>query len=267
MDIDDYIVGITAFLGGTANVIMQLSWAPVGYGVLESDVDSGKVTLHPIKRARTTISYLAVALLGTDEERTRYRDAINGSHRTVKSRPDSPVKYNAFDPELQLWVGACLYKGFVDTCEALNGPLDAEAADVIYRAGERLATTLQVRPEMWPADRAAYDEYWAKSLDNVSIDPTIREYLYDLVVLGFLPLPLRIWLGPIQRFIVTGYLPQQFRDEMRLTWSARDQQIFVGIHRTLGVLTRHLPAPLRKFPMNFYLWDLRKRMREGRPLV
>ena len=29
-----------------------------------------------------------------------------------------------------------------------------------------LGTTLQVPEEMWPADRAAFDEYWQQSLDE-----------------------------------------------------------------------------------------------------
>ncbi|CAM3339813.1 hypothetical protein BHQ20_28140 [Mycobacterium intermedium] len=49
-----------AFAGGPANVIMQLSWPGVGYGVVESKVDSGNILKHPWKRARTTLQYLAL---------------------------------------------------------------------------------------------------------------------------------------------------------------------------------------------------------------
>ena len=79
------IDGIAAFVGGNANVILQLSHAPVGYGVLESTVDSGKVTLHPIERLRTTLTFLAVAMLGTGAERAKYRQAVNGAHRQVRA--------------------------------------------------------------------------------------------------------------------------------------------------------------------------------------
>src|SRR3989442_6086019 len=89
-DIERHLDGVAAFVGGTANVIMQLSTLPVGYGVLESTVDSGKVMLHPIKRLRTTLTYLAVAMLGTDDERDAYRDAVNLSHRSVRSTSASP---------------------------------------------------------------------------------------------------------------------------------------------------------------------------------
>lgn len=100
-DVRPYLDGIGAVLAGTANVIMQLALAPVGYGVLESKVESGQVILHPVKRARTTFTYLAVALLGNATERDRYREAVNGSHRLVRSGASSPVRYNAFDPALQ----------------------------------------------------------------------------------------------------------------------------------------------------------------------
>ncbi len=56
-----------------ANVIMQLSLPGVGYGVLESPVDSGNVYKHPFKRARTTGTYLAVATIGTESDRALIR--------------------------------------------------------------------------------------------------------------------------------------------------------------------------------------------------
>ena len=54
------LLNASAPLLPAANVIMQLSLPGVGYGVLESPVDSGNVYKHPFKRARTTGTYLAV---------------------------------------------------------------------------------------------------------------------------------------------------------------------------------------------------------------
>ncbi|MFE9787718.1 oxygenase MpaB family protein [Nocardia salmonicida] len=50
-------------------------------------------------------------MLGTDEDRAAFRAATDTSHRQVRSGPDSPVRYNAFDPKLRLWVAACIYRG------------------------------------------------------------------------------------------------------------------------------------------------------------
>ena len=147
--------------GGPANVIMQLARPGVGYGVMESRVESGRVDRHPIKRARTTFTYLAVAGKGTDAQKAAYRRAVNRAHAQVYSTDESPVTYNAFDKDLQLWVAACLYKGGVDIYRMFIGEMDDETADRHYAEGMSLGTTLQVPPEMWPADRAAFDEVLA----------------------------------------------------------------------------------------------------------
>jgi uncharacterized protein (DUF2236 family) len=70
----------SALLAGPANVIMQLSRPAVGYGVFESRVESGRVDRHPIKRARTTFTYLAVATQGSDEQKAAFRRAVNRAH-------------------------------------------------------------------------------------------------------------------------------------------------------------------------------------------
>lgn len=252
--------GVGAVLAGGANVIMQLSWPPVGYGVLESKVDRGKVTEHPLKRARTTFTYLAVATMGTDAERAHYHRAVNGVHAQVHSGPDSPVGYDAFDPELQLWVAACLYMGAVDVIERFRGPLDGATADAVYAAAAPLGTTLQVRPEMWPADRQAFAEYWSRGLARVSVDPPVRRYLYDLAVLGFLPRPLRRLLGRPHLFVTTGFLPPLFREQLQLAWSPADQRRFDRMIQAVAVVSGHLPGPLRRFPLNYFLWDFRLRV-------
>src|SRR5918912_1015379 len=109
-DFDDGLMGV-ALLAGPANVIMQLARPGVGYGVMESRVESGRIDRHPIKRARTTFTYLAVATKGSDEQKAAFRRAVNRAHAQVYTTDESPVKYHAFDKELQMWVAACLYKG------------------------------------------------------------------------------------------------------------------------------------------------------------
>src|ERR1700733_5597492 len=144
---------------------MQLAAPAVGHGVVESPVDSGNVYRHPFKRARTTGTYLAAATLGTDADRALIRAEVDRVHALVRSSASSPVSYNAFDPNLQLWVAACLYRYYVDMHESLYGPLDDGAADAVYRDARTLGTTLQVREAMWPVDRGAFGEFWKHSLD------------------------------------------------------------------------------------------------------
>ncbi|MCV7438821.1 oxygenase MpaB family protein [Mycobacterium seoulense] len=270
LGIDEGLMGV-ALLAGPANVIMQLARPGVGYGVMESRVESGRVDLHPIKRARTTFTYLAVATNGSDAQKEAFRRAVNRAHAQVYSTPESPVQYNAFDPELQLWVGACLYKGGVDIYRMFIGELDGEDADRHYREGMALATTLQVPPQMWPADRAAFDRYWQESLAKVHIDDAVREYLYPIAASRIpglaLPRPLQRACDSLALLITTGFLPQRFRDEMRLPWDAAKQRRFDRLMAALALVNRRLPRFIRQFPFNVLLADVDRRIRTGRPLV
>jgi uncharacterized protein (DUF2236 family) len=260
-----------ALLAGPANVIMELARPGVGHGVMESRVESGRIDRHPIKRARTTFTYIAVANAGTDAQKEAFRRAVNGAHAQVYSTPDSPVSYNAFDPDLQLWVAACIYKGGIDVYRTFVGEIDDEEADRLYREGMALGTTLQVPPQMWPPDRAAFDRYWQESLEKVHIDDAVREYLYPIAVSRIrglaLPRAVRRQAESLALLITTGFLPQRFRDEMRLPWNAAMQRRFDRLMAVVGAVNRMMPRVVRQFPFNLMLWDLDRRIRTGRPLV
>ncbi|AKS30927.1 oxygenase MpaB family protein [Mycolicibacterium goodii] len=266
----DGLMGI-ALLAGPANVIMQLANPGVGYGVVESRVDSGRTDLHPVKRARTTFTYLAVATRGTEQQKAAFRRAVNKAHAQVHSTENSPVQYNAFDKNLQLWVAACLYKGGVDVLRMFVGEMDDETADRHYRDSVTMGTTLQVPAQMWPADRAAFDRYWNEQLEKVHIDDTVRAYLYPIAAgrpkATKLPRFIQERLDSIALLITTGFLPQRFRDEMRLPWDENYQRRFDRLIAVLRFVNDLLPAPVREFPFNALLKDLDWRIRTGRPLV
>lgn len=262
----DPLVGARLLAAG-ANVVMQLALPPVGYGVVESRVASGQLFARPLKRTRTTLGYLAVAMAGSIEEKRHYRQALDTVHAQVRSGPTSPVEYDAFDPELQLWVAACLYVGLEQTSQALFGPLDARAIDELYAGAAPLATTLQVPSARWPADRAAFERYWDETLARLRIDDVVGSHLRGVVMLAFLPAPLAAVLAPSHRFFTTGFLPPPFREAMRLGWTDRQQRRFDRLTAAIGWAVRWLPRPLRAFPLNVVLRDVRRRIRTGRPLV
>ncbi|MEC3952126.1 oxygenase MpaB family protein [Nocardia sp. CDC153] len=267
IDIRQYLDGAAGFFGAAANVIMQLANRPVGYGVVESPVESGNVMVHPLKRLRTTLTYLAVALLGNEEDRAAYREAVDSVHKYVRSGVGSTVKYNAFDPKLQLWVAACLYWGARDLYERMHGPMDEFDADAFYHYAARLGTTLQMRPDMWPADRVAFDRYWDENLAKTRIDPKIKAYFEDLIDLKMLPRPFQLAFGGVHRFFVTGLLPQHLRNEMGMTWTPRQDRALARMLRVVGAAESVVPTPIRAFPLNAYLLDMRLRRRLGLRLV
>lgn len=255
-------------LAGAANVIMQLSHAPIGYGVMLSRVENGSLFKHPIKRTRTTITYLAVALVGSREEKLAYRKAVNGQHAQVRSGADSPVKYNAFNPDLQLWVASCIYWGYKDSRARLRGgQLPPERDQAFYQLAHSLGTTLQVRPEMWPASQTDFEAYFEQGLARANIDDAMRSYLTALTDLKFLSPVLRLLFARFNRFITTGFLPAPLREQMHFTWGERQQRRFDRFLAVAGGINRLLPRVIRQLPFTLVLRDFRWRLRTGRPLV
>lgn len=264
--VEDSLTGIAMAAAG-ANVIMQLSQLPVGHGVARSRVESGRVDKHPVKRTRTTLAYLAIALTGSDEERDAMRREVDRQHRQVRSAQGDPVAYNAMDPGLQLWVAACLYKGVEDIQAVLGIEHDDDTAERLYRYCARLGTTLQVRPSQWPPTRAAFREYWDANVATIEMDDLTRSYLRGIARADFLPAPLPRLIGPLVELQTVGFLPPAFREELGLPWDARRQQAFDVMVQRWAWVDRRLPAAIRRFPFNLYRWDTRRRIRRGRAIV
>ncbi len=254
-------------MAGTANVIMQLAVSAVGHGVMETRVDSGNIFKHPLKRTRTSLAYVVVSLAGTDAEKLIYRKAINGAHAQVHSIAESKVKYNAFDPELQLWVAACIYWGLVDTAGKLNMKLSpAQVAD-LYKMAAPLGTALQVRASMWPIDSDAFNEYFAQGLTKIHIDDSVRAYLNSLVDLKFTHPLMSFALRRLNRFVTIGFLPAEVRTAMHFSWNAKQERTFNRLLTVVGAINRMLPRVIRQWPYNLILHGFRKRVSKGIPLV
>ncbi|WP_431235143.1 oxygenase MpaB family protein [Mycolicibacterium psychrotolerans] len=256
-----------SFAAGAANVIMQLSLPGVGHGVVESKVDSGNLLIHPWKRARTTFTYIAVAVIGTEDDKRLYREAVNSAHRHVQSTDQSPLRYNAFDRDLQMWVAACLFVGLEDTYQLLRGEMTADQAEGFYRSAWPLGTTLQVSDDQWPPTRAAFDDYWNAACQRVQFDDTVRAYLLDLIDLKMINPLLRIPFRGLLKFLTAGFLAPVFREALGLQWSAGKQKRFELLFRFVALVNRFLPSFLRQPGPHLLLADLRWRARHGRRLV
>ena len=147
------------------------------------------------------------------------------------------------------------------------GEMDEETAERHYREGVPLGTTLQVPDDMWPKDRGAFDRYWLESLEKVHIDDTVREYLWPLAAgrVRGVKLPARVQRG-LDNFgllITTGFLPQRFRNEMKLPWDAAQQRRFDRTIHVLRFINHLMPRFVRQFPFNVLLKDVDWRIKQG----
>jgi uncharacterized protein (DUF2236 family) len=172
------------------------------------------------------------------------------------------------NPELQLWVAACLYYGTLDIHEKMHGPITDEVeADRFYQYCSRFGTTLQVRENMWPKTRAEFAEYWEAGVQRAAIDDRMRRYLDALVRLENLPKPMQKLSAERSLFFTKGFLPPLFREQMNYSWSNAEQELFDKKLARLGQIDRKLPNSLKILPFSALLWDMRRRHRRGTPLV
>jgi uncharacterized protein (DUF2236 family) len=252
-------------LSGAANVVMQLSWPQVGYGVKDSPVEEAALFSHPRRRQRTTVGFLAVAVHGTAAERAAYRQAVNGSHARVRSAPGAEPSYHAFDVELQRWVASCIYRGFEDAYVAVHGPL-GRLQEEFYRQGVVFGAMLQMPAALWPDDRAAFDDYWRESLAAVSIDAPVRDYLMRVIRMEYLGERIPRYVARPRTWLASGFLPERFREEMHLPWSQDDQERFERFRRRTGAVIRRSPARVREAPFRAAIDDVRRRLAAGTPL-
>jgi uncharacterized protein (DUF2236 family) len=256
-----------SFAAAAANVVMQLAVPGVGYGVVESKVDSGSILKHPWKRLRTTSQYLAVAVFGSDEDRAAFRQAVDVAHRQVISGPESPVRYNAFDRELQMWVAACLFVGLEDTYLLLRGEMTPQQAEQFYRSAWTLGTTLQVTEDQWPATRAEFDSYWDTACKQVVIDAPVRDYLFDLINLRMINPVVGLPFRPLLKFLTIGFLAPVFREALGVKWSTGRQRRFERLFLLVAFVNRFLPVFIRQGGSFLLLADVRRRVRAHSGLV
>ena len=264
----DLSSGLWPWLAG-ANVVMQLTNPGVGHGVVESRVETGRVDRHPIKRARTTALYLAVATLGNADDRQFMHEEVKRIHDEVFSTSDSPVRYSGNSQKLQLWVALCLIRFFVDQFELLYRPLSAAEREHVLELGEPLATVLNVRPEAWPATWDEYERVFAEGMEEATIDEPVRAMLDDLCEFG--PLDGRLagsgsllhrTVGPVHHSYTRFGVPGRAREKMGWEITPSDLRRKRRIHTVARGCDRVIPTPLRRL-YTVALWDMRARRALG----
>ncbi|NLE79507.1 MAG: DUF2236 domain-containing protein [Rhodococcus sp.] len=256
-NLSDFVGESVLFLGAGSTVLLQLASPGVGHGVADHSTTLGR----PMDRLRTTMTYVYAVTLGTPEEKRAIVRMVNKAHAPVHADT-----YNAFDPALQLWVAATLYKNGVDLYQRFFGEFDDETAERIYRQSAVYGTALQVPEDSWPTSRAEFDAYWEHMIDTSVVDDQVRNYVHALLGGGDAPLLGRILL-PLNRFVTVGLLPQTMREKFELPWNPRDQRRFDAFMRILPTVYRLVPKPLRWAPAHYYLRDMRRRLKTHRHVI
>lgn len=244
-------------LGSGSAVMLQLAEWGVGKGVAEHSDTMDR----PLDRLRTTLTYVYVMGLGTDEERQAIARMVNTAHVPVRGQG-----YSAFDPDLQLWVAATLSEVGKQMYEKVFGPLDPDTVERLYREGWVYGTALQVREDMWPPTRADFERYWTQKEAGFQSDRQIRAYARALISTRqakWLVKPVM----PLMSLLTRGNLSPHARDVLGLPWTERDQRQYDAVWRVIRVVYPKVPRVLRGLPARIAMAEVRWRLRTGRRVI
>ncbi|TLM71294.1 DUF2236 domain-containing protein [Pseudarthrobacter sp. NamB4] len=248
----DYGAEAILLAGAGRALLLQLADPPVGRGVHENSTFTGR----PVNRLKGTLTYVYAIVYGNEEQVNAVRRRVNRAHVPVR-RADNGTSpgYNAYDPELQLWVVATLYDTAVTVIEKIYGPLDDESADAMYQDYARIGTALQLPAGMWPKDRAAFGRYWEERIANLRAEDAGIRVGRGLLYPKHTALWYRVIIPPA-RFLTAGLLPEQLRKDFGLPWSERHQRRFDSTMRILSVVYPKLPQGIRHWFKNYCLNSL-----------
>lgn len=236
--------------GGAVAILLQIANPGVGQGVNEHS----NFASRPTDRLRTTMTYVYCMAFGTVEEKKAVIKMVHRAHAPVKGEG-----YAADDKDLQLWVAATLYAAALDIYEKIFGKFEEAKADIIYQQYAVLATTLRVPPEMWPPTRKAFWEYWDGMIASFTITPHATKVADDLLYNNKAPLWIKINM-PVVRLVTAEWLPPHMREAYGLETSKTRRAVYrMLLGFTRGVYP-YMPMAIRKFPMKYYLKDMRRRM-------
>lgn len=256
--LSDLVAEPVLLLGAGSTVMYQLAMKGVGLGVAEHTTTLAR----PVDRLRTTLTYVFVMVLGTEEEKRAIARMVNLRHAPVRSEG----RYSAFDPDLQLWVAATLARNGEVLHEKVFGPMDDATRERVYRDAWIFGTALQVTPGMWPQTRAEFETFWEESLLRLEPDPAVQCLARELLSREGAH-PLMSLAIPLQSLMTRGNLDPRTRSVLALPWSRRDQRLYDAFWKVFIPVYRLVPLPVRQLYAHLLLRDMRSRLRRGSRVI
>jgi len=155
----------TVMLGGARALLMHSAHPLVVAGARQT----GMYASQPWRRLERTLRQTYTVVFGTREEALAASKRIDDVHRGIKGvDPVTGLRYDARDPDLLLWVHACLVDSFLEFERLTVGRLDAAGRQAFHEesmvAAELLRLPRERIPPTVPALRAYLDEVMASGI-------------------------------------------------------------------------------------------------------
>lgn len=261
VEVEDIVSEALTLAGGGRALLLQIAHPSVGRGVVEHSDFAERL----MDRFDGTMLYLTATMFGSEAELAAMRRIVNRAHAPVRGENSADGSaYNAFDPELQLWVAATLYQTVMDLHRRVFGPLTPAQADRAYDELSRALSNLQLTHDRWPARRTDFDAYWDGMVLALRVDDDVRAVSRQILYPRRVPWGLRPAL-PLVRLVTAGLLPDAVRRQFGLAWNEQRQRRFDRAIRWTAAVYPRLPLPLRHLPRKRYRAKLRRAVRRARP--
>lgn len=251
---------VLPLVGGGRALLLQVALPAVGRGVVEHSDFAERA----MDRLHATMTFMCAAVFASPEDFAVVRRRVNRAHAPVRADADATgPAYNAYDPALQLWVAATLYRTMMDLHERVFGSLSPAEQEGVYQEYVRLGANLQIPPSSWPPTRAAFDDYWDAMLGRLEVGDATRALARQILYPRTVPLWVRLLL-PDARLVTAGLLPAAVREAFRLPWDDERRRRYERWMHRLARWYPRVPQRLRHAPRDAYLRRVQRLVREER---
>jgi uncharacterized protein (DUF2236 family) len=199
----------SVMVGGVRALLMHSAHPLVVAGARQT----GMYTRDPWRRLERTLRQTFTVVFGTQAEALAASKRIDDVHGAIKGTdPVTGLAYDARDPELLLWVHACLVQSFLLFERLTVGRLDDAGRQAFHQEQMVSAELLRLPPERIPATVAGLDGYVQEVVAGGVLRltdgaRTVAELIRDPP--DQVP---RRWLWRVVSFLAFGTLPPALRE-------------------------------------------------------
>jgi uncharacterized protein (DUF2236 family) len=211
----------------------------------------------PYKRLRRTAEVMDAIAWGPKAEADRKTRRVRAMHARARGvlpheagRFPAGTPWAADDPELLLWIIACLVDSAVTVYERYVTGLSSAERDAYWRDYRTIGRLFGLADADMPATWDDFEAYMSDMLDSgdLLVTPTARAVGIEVVLRPPVPLKVRP-LVELANFITVGLLPGSIRRGYGFSWDpARAIVLRGGAEYVKRVLVPLLPSSLRYVP-------------------
>ena len=153
----------SVMVGGVRALLLHAAHPLVIAGARQT----GMYERDPWKRLERTLRLTFTVVFGSSAEAAAASKRIDDVHRGIKGvDPVTGLRYDARDPELLLWVHACLVASFLELERRSVGRLDDAGRQRFHEEQMLTVAPLGLPPERIPPTVAALDGYIQQVIDS-----------------------------------------------------------------------------------------------------